>query len=93
MEKESRITKLLFEVTELNEYQLGQKSALISLINQLVLATYQLEHPEEFDKKLNSILEFYRYYEKGLPQEDTIVFQEFKHKLTALAKKYNISVK
>ena len=90
---EPRVYNLLYEITKLNEYQLGHKNDLIGIINQLVLATYQLEHPAEFDKKLNVILEFYRFYEKGIPQEDTIVYQEFKNKLLHLAKTQNISLK
>ena len=43
--------------------------------------------------ELNDILEFYRYYDKGIPQEDTIVYQEFKNKLLKIAKDNQISLK
>lgn len=85
-----KINKLLFEVTKLDEYQLPHKNDLVGIINQLVLATKQ---SPGLDKKLNSILEFYRYYEKGLPFEDTIVYKEFKTKLLNLAKENSITLK
>lgn len=88
-----RINKLLFEITGLKEYQLGHKNDLIGVINKLVLAMPQTPNPQEFDKKLNEILEFYRYYEKGIPIEDTIVYNEFKQKLLKLAKDNSISLK
>jgi hypothetical protein len=90
---QDRVNKLLFEVTKLNEFQLGQKNDLIGIINKLVLATKQSANPAELDKKLNTVLEFYRYYEKGIPMEDTIVYNEFKQKLLKLAKDNSISLK
>lgn len=92
MEKSDRINKLLFEVTKLSEYQLPHKNDLIGIINKMVLAAKDSSNPKELDKKLNSVLEFYRYYEKGLPIEDSIVYQEFKNKLLKLAKSYNITL-
>lgn len=92
MQKEDRIYKLLHEVTNLSEYQLPQKNDLITIINKIVLATKSATNPQVLDKKLNSVLEFYRYYEKGLPIEDSIVYNEFKNKLLKLAKENNISL-
>jgi hypothetical protein len=93
MIKENRIYSLLYETTQLNEYQLGQKNDLVSMINKLVIVTSQTPNPKEFDKKLNTILEFYRYYQNGAPLEDTIVYQEFKNKLLKLAKDNKIDLK
>ena len=90
---ENRIYKLLYETTQLDEYILPHKNDLITLINKLVLATYQVEHPAELDKKLNTVLEFYRFYDNGVPSEDTIVYHEFKTKLLKVAKDFNISLK
>ena len=93
MNKTDRVNILLYETTQLNEFQLGQKNDLVGIINKLVIATSQSPNPNEFDKKLNTILEFYRYYEKGIPLEDTIVYQEFRNKLLKLAKDNKIDLK
>ncbi len=90
---QDKINKLLFETTGLNEFQLPQKNDLVGIINQLVLATKASPNPQDLDKKLNDVLEFYRYYEKGIPLEDSIVYQEFKSKLLKLAKDNSITLK
>lgn len=88
-----RISHLLFEVTHLKEYQLNHKNDLIGIVNQIVLATPTSPNPQELDKKLNSLLEFYRFYEKENTFEDRIVYQEFKTKLLNLAKANSITLK
>lgn len=90
---QDKINKLLFETTKLNEYQLSHKNDLIGIVNQLVLATKQSPNAQELDKKLNTLLEFYRFYQKGFPFEDKIVYEEFKAKLLKLAKDNNITLK
>lgn len=92
MQNSERVYQLLFEVTKLSEYQLPHKNDLIGIINKMVLAAKDSSNPKELDQKLNSILEFYRYYQKGVPLEDSIVYQEFKNKLLKLAKSYNITL-
>jgi hypothetical protein len=87
-----RIYNLLHEVTQLNEYSLAEKNQLIRVVNTLVLFNNQNPNPE-LDKKLNDILEFYRYYQTGIPIENKFVFDEFKNKLMNLVKKYQVPLK
>ena len=91
-DKETRIHKLLQEVTQLNEYQLSHKNDLVKVVNTIVLATKSAPNPQELDKKLNSILEFYRFYDSNWAFEDLIVYQEFKKKILQLAKDNQISL-
>jgi hypothetical protein len=87
-----RILTLLQEVTQLQEYNLAEKNQIITLVNTLVLFNSQNPNPQ-LDKRLNDILEFYRYYEQGVPLENQIVYNEFKTKLINLAKKFQVPVK
>jgi len=94
----SRIAKLIKESLAgvkptLKEYSLPEKNTIIATVNQLVLATPQASNPQELERKLNTVLEFYRYHQNDWSVEDLIVFNEFKNKLLNLAKAYNITLK
>ena len=49
-------------------------------------------NPDELKKKLDDLLNFYRFYQNKFPIEDKLVYEEFKKKLQVLAQKYNISL-
>jgi hypothetical protein len=89
MNRKDRVLAIIKE-SLLKEYNLPQKNVLVSIINQLILNTPNTNQPDAFEKKLNAILEFYRYNDTNFQIEDKIVYEEFKGKLVKLAKENNI---
>lgn len=93
--KQTRVLAVISEAIikgRLDEYATPQKKDLLTIINKIILSKDQSSSPEELDKKLKDLLEFYRFYQNKFPIEDQIVYSEFKTKLQNLAKKYNISL-
>lgn len=95
MTKEKKISRVLSETVtkqQLQEYNTPQKQDLLTIINKIILSKSNSSNPDELKKKLDDLLNFYRFYQNKFPIEDKLVYEEFKKKLQVLAKKYNISL-
>lgn len=95
MNRNSKISRVIQEATnkqQLLEYNTPQKQDLLLIINKIILNKDKSSNPDELKKKLDDLLNFYRFYQNKFPIEDKLVYEEFKKKLQILAKKYNISL-
>jgi hypothetical protein len=89
--RQIRINNIINE-SLLKEYNLSQKKELLTIINKIVLALPDSNNSKAIERKLNGILEFYRFYKNTNFTEDKFVVDEFKTKLNNLAKQYNIQL-
>lgn len=91
LSRKERVHNIISEAL-LKEYNLSQKKELLTIINKIVLSLPQTNNPDAIERKLDGMLEFYRFYKNTNFTEDKIVVDEFKAKLLDLAKQYNISL-
>lgn len=95
MNRNSKISRVIKEATnkqQLQEFNTPQKQDLLLLVNKIIIDKDNSSNPTELKKKLDDLLNFYRFYQNKFPVEDKLVYEEFKKKLQFLAKKYNISL-